>query len=190
MQAEKASSFCCCCAICAGVGWPPFGSSLSQAVRADLNAGEPGSIPFPEWIVITPWPFGSGKFVTPCLRMQAENFAPSAVPTFIAIWNWPPRPPPGPLNDFSAGPEPLCVVDVVVVVPEEATLAIPGEPPPPPQPAASSTRRQPRRGVSMMGAAAAHLPEGITPIRLQRGNRSCYLRVTGAAASLRPAEGG
>ena len=73
--------------------------------------------------------------------MQAENFAPSAVPTFIAIWNWPPWPPPGPPSAFSADREPLCVVVVTSVVrPEEATLAIPGEPPPPPQPAASSAK--------------------------------------------------
>src|ERR1700730_13101515 len=140
MQAEKASICCWRCAICAGVGWPPFGSSFSQAVRAELNAGEPGSIPVPEWILITPWPSGSGKFVTPCLRMQAENFAPSTVPTFIANWNCWPWPPPEPLSALSADREPLCVVVVPAVVVEEATLAIPGDPPLPPQPAASSAK--------------------------------------------------
>jgi len=49
---------------------------VSQTVRADPECrSESGSIPIPEWIVITPWPLGSGKFVTPCLRMHAENFA-------------------------------------------------------------------------------------------------------------------
>jgi hypothetical protein len=80
--------------------------------------------------------------------MQAEYFAPSTVPTLISIWNWPPCRPPGGLGALSADPRPLCVVvDVEVVVPDEATLAIPGEPPPPPQPAASSTKAE----VSMMG---------------------------------------
>ena len=102
-------------AICAGVGWPPLGKSFWQTLRADWNAGELGSMPIPEWIVITPWPFGSGKFGTPCLRMQAENFAPSAVPTFIAIWNWPPGPPPEPPGALSADPEPLRVVVVAAV---------------------------------------------------------------------------
>jgi hypothetical protein len=97
-------------------------------------------MPIPEWIVITPWLFGSGKFGTPCLRIQAEYFAPSvAFPTFMDNWNWPPCPPPG-LSALTGGPEPLCVVDVAVVavVGGEATLATPGEPPPPPQPDASS----------------------------------------------------
>ena len=119
-----------------------------------MNAGEPGSIPIPDWIVITPWPFGSGKFVIPCLRMQAENFAPSAaLPTLIPIWKWPPCPTLGPASALPADPEPLCVVvDVVAVVPEEATLATPGEPPPPPQPAASSANAPTANAeVRMMG---------------------------------------
>jgi hypothetical protein len=116
-----------------------LGKSFSQTLRAELNAGEAGSIPIPEWIVITPWLLGSGKFVTPCLRMQAENFAPSAVPTFIAIWNCWTWLPPAPPDAFSPDPDPPCVV-VVAAVPEEATLATPGEPPPPPQPAAMSTK--------------------------------------------------
>jgi hypothetical protein len=72
--------------------------------------------------------------------MQAENFAPSTVPTFIAIRNCGPPPPEG--LGLSADREPLVVAVVVVVaaVVEEATLAIPGEPPPPPQPAARSVK--------------------------------------------------
>jgi hypothetical protein len=121
--------------------------------------------------------------------MHAENFGPSAVPTFIAIWNWLPRPTLGPL-DLTVGPLWVVVVDDVIVV-ESETLAIPGEPPPPPpQPAASSTKALVANAeVSIMGRRQ-RMAEEITPIRLQQGNRSCYLCVTGAAASLRPAEGG
>src|SRR4029079_12520414 len=112
------------------------GSSFWQTERADPNAGELGSIPIPERIVITPWPSGSGKFVTPCLRMQAENFAPSAVPTFMASRNCSPGPTGGP---FSPAPRSLGVVVVADgVVDEAARSATPGELPPPLQPAANS----------------------------------------------------
>jgi hypothetical protein len=101
--------------------------------------------------------------------MQMEYFGLSVMPTFISIWNWPPRLPLGPLNALPAGPEPLCVVvDVVAVVPEEATLAIPGEPAPPPQPAASSTTAPTVKAeVSMMGgrqriAAKRDSPDSVT----------------------------
>jgi hypothetical protein len=141
MHFERASICCCICACWAGVGSPPFGNSFWQALRADWNVGELGSIPIPEPNRMTPWPFGSGKFFTPCLRIQAENFAPSAAfPTFIAIWNWPPGPPPEPPKALFPEPESLRVVDVAVVevVGGEAMLATPGEPEPPPQPAKSS----------------------------------------------------
>ncbi len=118
-----------------------------------MKTGEPGSIPIPEWIVITPWLLGSGKFGTPCFRIQAEYFAPRvAFPTFMDIWNWP-WPPPAGLSDLTAGPEPLGVVDVAVVavVGGEATLAIPGDPPPPPQPAASSENAATEVDVRMSG---------------------------------------
>ena len=103
-----------------------------------MNVGEPGSIPIPEWIEIRPWPLGSGKLVTPCLRMHAENFAPATVPTLIAIWNWPLGAPPGAPSRVPVDLEPLFVVVVVVVVPDEPMLATLGEPGPPPQPAPSS----------------------------------------------------
>src|ERR1700688_2706799 len=121
--------------------------------------------------------------------MQAKYFPPSAVPTFIAIWNWPPRPLPGPLNAFPAGPEPLCVVvEVVAVVTEEATLAIPGEPPPPPQPDASSTTAPTVKAeVSMMGglqriAARRDSPDPVTAGEqklLPACNRCCGILESG-----------
>ena len=84
---------------------------------------------------------GSGKFVTPCLRMQAENFGPSLVPTFIPIWNWPPCEPPGVPSLPGGAWELLSVVLAGVVpaafVPRFATC---GEPPPPPHPAATSAK--------------------------------------------------
>ena len=102
----------------------------------------------PEWIVITPWLLGSGKFVIPCLRMQAENFAPSAAfPTRIADLEVAAAG--AARNGFTAPSDgPLCAVVVAgVVLP--ATLAIPGEPPPPPQPAANAARAT--RGARMIG---------------------------------------
>lgn len=61
---------------------PPPGSSFWQVACAALNAGEKGWMP--ELGVIEmrkPWPpepaAGSGKFGTPCERMQSENLSPS-----------------------------------------------------------------------------------------------------------------
>src|SRR5262249_58863355 len=132
---------------------------------------------------------------------QAENFVPSAVPTFIASRNRP-RGPPGPPN-VPPDPESLCVVVVAVVpVAEPARFATPGERPPPPQPAARSAKaatpatdaRTSERRQRMFSAPShttgVYCAEEIDPIRLPRGNRSCYLRVTGTAACLKPAEGG
>jgi hypothetical protein len=76
MHFEKATSCCCTRASCAAVGgWPkPAGSRFRHALNADLNRGERGSIPEPNWTV--PCVPGSGKFDTPCERMQAENLTP------------------------------------------------------------------------------------------------------------------
>jgi hypothetical protein len=78
----------------------------------------------------------------------------------------------------------------VAVVVDAATLATPGEPPPPPHPAPSNAKAATAVTETTMIGRRRRMAEEITPIRLQRGNSSCYLRVTGAAASLRPAEGG
>ena len=143
MHFEKASSCCCIFACCCGVGCPPFGKSFWQTLWADWNVGDFGLMPRSEPNWITPWLFGSGKLLTPCLRMQDENFAPSAaLPAFMAISKWAFAPPPGaPPSAFVPAPE-LCVVDVVVVV-DEAMLAMPGAPEVPPQPAATRANAAP-----------------------------------------------
>jgi len=56
---------------------PPPGSNFEHAFWADWKAGDWGSIPELELIWIPPPALGSGKFGTPCDRMQAENLIPS-----------------------------------------------------------------------------------------------------------------
>ena len=59
--------------ICGGrplLGPPP------HAFWADWNAGENGLIPELGLIASSPVDDGSGKFVTPCARMQVENLSP------------------------------------------------------------------------------------------------------------------
>jgi hypothetical protein len=53
---------------------PPPGNSLLQADWADWKAGDCGLIPGPSWMP-PPEP-GSGKFGTPCARMQSANLIP------------------------------------------------------------------------------------------------------------------
>ena len=118
-----------------------MGNNLLQAVRAEVNVCEFGSIPVVELYWMTPWALGSGKLVTPCARMQAENLAPCVVfPTLIPMLVWtcslcerPPEP------VFESPTEPPWIADagVVAVVAGEAMLATRGEPAPP-QPAAHS----------------------------------------------------
>jgi hypothetical protein len=52
---------------------PPPGSNFEHAFCADWNAGDWGLIPELELIWIPPPALGSGKFETPCARMQSEN---------------------------------------------------------------------------------------------------------------------
>jgi hypothetical protein len=62
----------------------PLGSNLRHACRAEVNAGEwPSALPEPRCVLMvacTPPPelenCGSGKFGTPCERMQTENATP------------------------------------------------------------------------------------------------------------------
>jgi hypothetical protein len=79
MHCENFSAACCSFACSCGVGLPPFGSSFWQACCAFVNwialTSTPVFWPFrpsPEVILIRPWLSGSGKFGTPCFRMQAE----------------------------------------------------------------------------------------------------------------------
>src|SRR5579864_7139474 len=134
MHAENASAACCAFAICAGVGRRPFGSSLLHACCAARNFGDPGSTPEPELSWMTPCPFGSGKLTSPCERMHAENFAPSApAGTFIAMPKcWLPPPELDVPGAASAG-----VLWVVVGSSDGGRLATEGAFPPPPHPAAS-----------------------------------------------------
>jgi hypothetical protein len=50
------------------------GNGDPHLCRADLKAGECGTIDEPNWI--SPWPSGSRKLGMPCLRMQAANRVP------------------------------------------------------------------------------------------------------------------
>jgi len=57
-------------------GRPP-GSSFPQFFWADWKDGEAGLTPDPIWILkAPPLPLGSGKFATPCDRMQSANLIP------------------------------------------------------------------------------------------------------------------
>ena len=79
--------------------------------------------------------------LTPCLRIQAENFAPAAaLPAFMAIWKWAFGEPPGAAG---ASDPPSVVVVAPVVADGEAMLATPGAPEVPPHPAATSARAAP-----------------------------------------------
>jgi hypothetical protein len=55
---------------------PPPGSSVLQADWADWNAGDWGLTPEPAVIWTPPPDPGSGKFGTPCARMQSANLMP------------------------------------------------------------------------------------------------------------------
>jgi hypothetical protein len=55
---------------------PPPGRSLAHCDWAALNAGESGLIPEPWAILIPPPEGGSGKFGTPCERMQLAKASP------------------------------------------------------------------------------------------------------------------
>lgn len=65
-----ASAFCCS----AGVIVPPFGSRWVHALSADANLAEFVStlslLSFPLFVMNSPELVGSGKFSTPCERMQ------------------------------------------------------------------------------------------------------------------------
>jgi hypothetical protein len=117
MQAENFSA-CSCIFACSAALGGLMSSSFWHAFSAARKVAEPGSIPMPGPIVRPPSLFGSGKFRTPCERMQAENAAPS--PAFVR-----PPPDPPPLEEESL---------LELVVPMFATAGV-GEPPP--QPAAS-----------------------------------------------------
>jgi hypothetical protein len=58
---------------------PPPGISFEHAFWADWNAGERGLIPELELSWIPPPSLGSGKFGTPCERMQAANLIPASL---------------------------------------------------------------------------------------------------------------
>jgi hypothetical protein len=77
MHSEMASI---CCFACAEGGpcapGPPPGRSLAHCDWAALNAGENGLMPELELIWIPPPALGSGKFGTPCERMQLANASP------------------------------------------------------------------------------------------------------------------
>jgi hypothetical protein len=77
MHAEKATSCCCTSVSCACVGGRPraSGNSDPQLCRADLKAGECGTIDEPNWI--SAWLSGSRKLGMPRLRTQAANRVPS-----------------------------------------------------------------------------------------------------------------
>jgi hypothetical protein len=62
------------------LGGPPPGSSFEHAFWADWNAGDWGLIPELELIWIPPPEPGSGKFGTPCERMQSANLIPADSP--------------------------------------------------------------------------------------------------------------
>jgi hypothetical protein len=57
-------------------GGPPLLGPPPHAFWADSNAGENGLIPELGVIASSPFDDGSGKFVTPCARMQLENLSP------------------------------------------------------------------------------------------------------------------
>jgi len=59
---------------------PPPGSKLPQLFCAAWKAGEAGLIPELELIWMPPPELGSGKFGTPCDRMQSEYLIPIACP--------------------------------------------------------------------------------------------------------------
>ena len=77
MHSEMASI---CCLACSEGGpcapGPPPGSSLAHCDWAALNAGENGLMPELELMWIPPPELGSGKFGTPCERMQLANASP------------------------------------------------------------------------------------------------------------------
>src|ERR1700739_920147 len=75
-QFESRSSFACVCADGAAGGGAFTGSRCRQAVWAVLNAGEDGSIPGTFWKLRS-----SGKFGTPCERMQRAKFR-------MSCWAW------------------------------------------------------------------------------------------------------
>src|ERR1700683_5136381 len=52
---------------------PPLPPSRPQSSCADLNAGDCGSIPVPSRFTPPPPADGSGKFGTPCARMQRAS---------------------------------------------------------------------------------------------------------------------
>jgi hypothetical protein len=64
----------------AGLPGPPPGISFEHAFWADWKAGDWGSIPELESILIPPPALGSGKFGTPCDRMQAANLIATPAP--------------------------------------------------------------------------------------------------------------
>src|ERR1700676_3146313 len=75
MHCENLRAFCSACRCWAADG---LGSRDWHAFWAVWNVGELGSMPLPEPMAIPPPPeLGSGKFVTPCLRMHRENLSPS-----------------------------------------------------------------------------------------------------------------
>src|SRR5262245_31253933 len=141
MHAANARACLFAAADWAGLGCPPFGSSLLQVCCAAPNVrdlADDGSM------LISPWPFGSGKFGTPCLRMQAENLrASAAVPALITSDIWGPErlfadPP------WAAPPDPVDPFWVEVLpVFDDPTFATGGDAdPPPPHPATTATREE------------------------------------------------
>jgi hypothetical protein len=170
-----------CCGVLAA------GRSLRHSCSARLNRRELGSSPtfrpFAVWppSLIRPWLSGSGKVGTPFSRMQAEKAAGSALP------------------------EPPDELDVFVPVVFAPSCATPAPDEPPPQPAASNAEvaaATARAAIGTLlplqrlrgGRCAVVGFTSVTPCltrrkltgrwialgRLQQGNRSCYLAVTGA----------
>ena len=150
-----------------------------QTVRADVNAGELGSMPIPDLIVTTPLCVGIREVRNPVLaHALRELLAVGGADRHADLELTAPargnesldrRPRAGPRRRRPGA----------AAVGDDATFATPGELPPPPQPAASSARATERMRRSGRRDARQRIAEGITPIRLQQGNRICYLRVTG-----------
>jgi hypothetical protein len=161
MQAANRRSCDLIAASCEGDGGAPAGNSFWHARCADWNWGELGSMPLPAWIEKLPLVGGSGKFGTPCERMQDENRIP--IPSFAL---------PAAVDPEAAVPPGV----VVVVEGVGPRLATEGEGVLPPQPAATTAR-------STAAADAAHgrrrfTREGIALARLRPGIRNCYSPVT------------
>ena len=107
MHLENLSAFCSACLIWAADG---LGRRDWHAFDAAWNVGEFGSIPLLDEIWVAPVLVGSGKFFTPCARMQLANLSASCrLPV----------------------PDVFCAVAAALVVVVVPRLATPGVDPPP-----------------------------------------------------------